>query len=108
MPSITVLAIWSLVINPRKPEPTKLCSRQGTLAEQREKSTVEALVAREAFNMKAIASAVAMILARRQQKWRQRSVLVGVTSIDGSGKAYVKGRIATQLREQSFRVAVIS
>lgn len=53
-------------------------------------------------------SAVEAILAQRTAVPRARSVLAGITGIDGSGKGYVAERIAAQLRERGVRVAEIN
>jgi uridine kinase len=55
-----------------------------------------------------VSSAVRMILARREKVSGERSVLVGITGIDGSGKGYVTERIAALLHEQAVRVAAIN
>ena len=52
--------------------------------------------------------AVEAILARRAAVPRTRSVLAGITGIDGSGKGYVTERIAARLRERGVRVAAIN
>jgi uridine kinase len=58
--------------------------------------------------MTEMASAVEGILARRQAVPAARSVLAGITGIDGSGKGYITGRIAGRLRERGVRVAAIN
>src|SRR5439155_12286492 len=49
-----------------------------------------------------------LILARRQEVPSGRSVLVGITGIDGSGKGYVTERLAVALQQQGVRVAAIN
>jgi uridine kinase len=58
--------------------------------------------------MTEVLSAVEAILAGRAAVPRTRSVLAGVTGIDGSGKGYLADRIAARLREQEVRVAVVN
>lgn len=54
------------------------------------------------------APAVEALLARRASVTRTRSVVAGITGIDGSGKGYVTERIAARLRERGVRVAAIN
>jgi len=55
-----------------------------------------------------VASAVEAILARCKAVPRTRSVLTGITGIDGSGKGYVTEHLAARLRERGVRVAAIN
>ena len=55
-----------------------------------------------------VASAVEAILARRKAVPRTRSVLTGITGIDGSGKGYVTEHLAARLRERGVRVTAIN
>jgi uridine kinase len=54
-----------------------------------------------------LASVIETIVARRQEVPSRRSVLVGVTGIDGSGKGYVAKQLVMQLREKGCRVAAL-
>ena len=55
-----------------------------------------------------VASAAESILARRKAVPRTRSVLTGITGIDGSGKGYVTEHLAASIRERGVRVAAIN
>jgi uridine kinase len=57
--------------------------------------------------MPAIGPAVRAILAKRAVVPPRRSVLVGVTGIDGSGKGYVAGELVAALRERGVSAANI-
>ena len=48
------------------------------------------------------------ILATREQVAARRSVLVGVSGIDGSGKGYVTGRLTAALRSHGMRVESVN
>ena len=48
---------------------------------------------------------IALILATRDQVSVTRSLLVGLSGIDGSGKGYLASRIVTALRSRGFCVA---
>src|SRR5262249_26453607 len=49
--------------------------------------------------------AIELILARNKLMPASRSLLVGLSGIDGSGKGYLAGHIVTALRSRGFRVA---
>ena len=55
-----------------------------------------------------VTSAVEAILGRREAVPRTRSVLTGITGIDGSGKGYVTEHLAASIRERGVRVAAIN
>jgi uridine kinase len=55
-----------------------------------------------------INSAIAAIDAKRNEVPAERSVLVGVTGIDGCGKGYLAAQIAALLERQGLRVAAIN
>ena len=55
-----------------------------------------------------VAAAVESILAKRRETPRDRSLLAGITGIDGSGQGYVTARIAGTLQERCSRVAAIN
>jgi uridine kinase len=57
--------------------------------------------------MTEIAPAVEMILVRRAAVPHQRSLLAGLSGIDGSGKGYLTGQIAARLEDRGIRVATI-
>jgi uridine kinase len=59
------------------------------------------------MNYTDIISAAGLILAKRAEVPAERSVLVGITGIDGSGKGYVTGKLVAQLQDQGVRVAAI-
>lgn len=52
--------------------------------------------------------AIVEILARRKQVLPQRSLLVGVSGIDGSGKGYLTGQIVSQLQQQGQKAVGIN
>src|SRR5262245_54438452 len=54
-----------------------------------------------------LSSAVATILERRKQVPPERSLLVGISGIDGSGKGYVTSQLEPLLTAQGLRVAAI-
>jgi uridine kinase len=58
--------------------------------------------------MDALTQAVRSILAKRGETPRERSVLVGITGIDGSGKGYVTARIVAALEGNGLRAAGIN
>ncbi len=60
---------------------------------------------RETIN---IDRAIAETLLRRKQTPTGRSLLVGISGIDASGKGYVTGRMVEQLRQQGRGVASIN
>jgi uridine kinase len=51
---------------------------------------------------------VRSIQARRREVPARRSLLAGITGIDGSGKGYVTDRLAAALEEAGLRVAAIN
>ncbi|SRR6266704_2546723 len=52
--------------------------------------------------------AIAEILAKRKQVPPQRSLLVGISGIDGSGKGYLTGQIVTLLQRQGQKAVGIN
>ncbi len=52
--------------------------------------------------------AIAEILAKRKRVPPQRSLLVGISGIDGSGKGYLTGQIVTLLQRQGQKAVGIS
>ncbi len=58
--------------------------------------------------MEDLSQAIAAILAKRKETPPQRSVLVGVTGIDGSGKGYLTGKIVDQLQHVGIKTVGIS
>jgi uridine kinase len=58
--------------------------------------------------MSNVISAVASIVAKRRHTDRARSILVGITGIDGSGKGYMTAQIAAQLQERKIHFAAIN
>jgi uridine kinase len=67
---------------------------------------VEPIIA-EGIAMTEIPAAVDQILDRRREVAPHRSLLVGVTGIDASGKGYVTARLAASLRDRGATVAAI-
>ncbi len=51
---------------------------------------------------------VALLLAKRQEIPQERSVLAGITGIDGSGKGYLSREIVLKLRQQGLQAIHIN
>ncbi|MBI4640077.1 MAG: uridine kinase [Candidatus Tectomicrobia bacterium] len=58
--------------------------------------------------MTTIDEAVAAIHAKRQEIPCHRSMLVGITGIDGCGKGYLTGRVVAQLQQQGLKAVGIN
>jgi len=51
---------------------------------------------------------VTAIQAKRNEVPRSRSILIGITGIDGCGKGYMTGRIVSELLLQDFKAVGIN
>jgi uridine kinase len=51
---------------------------------------------------------IEIILTKRQKMPAERSLLVGISGIDASGKGFVTTKLAEQIRQKGFNVAVIN
>ena len=51
---------------------------------------------------------IEIILTKRQKMPEERSLLAGISGIDASGKGFVTAKLAEQIRQKGFNVAVIN
>lgn len=58
--------------------------------------------------MEDISQAIAAILAKRKEVPMRRSLLVGITGIDGCGKGYLSAKIVAQLQQQHINAVGIN
>ena len=71
------------------------------------------MVTVESFNQRQqmiheFSNLVTAIQAKRNEVPRSRSILIGITGIDGCGKGYMTGRIVSELLLQDFKAVGIN